>query len=333
MHFYLDRTLPISVGVQLRGQLEYGVAHGDIRRGSKLPSVRSLAHTLGVAPATVSQVYKELLQEGLLETIPGKGTYVTESPAAPTRDFTALHRVADELLGRAYALGYEANELAQLVQVKANSYRPAEPLELIFVGIFPEATRAYTDALRHFLRPTDRLRGITLDELARPDGRLQAEKADLVVTLGHREGAVRKLLRRVQPLTSVNFLPASEVCAALAALAPKTRLGIVATFPEFLPTMKHGVVSHAPGAEVRGGTLHSPDLPEVLAWSEVVVYATGSEAVATSAPRYVVTLEYRHTPEPHSVETKLLPLIETLRFEKSHEKRTDEHPRAELAAS
>ena len=333
MHFYLDRTLPISVGVQLRGQLEYGVAHGDIRRGSKLPSVRDLSRTLGIAPATVSQVYKELLQEGLLETIPGKGTYVTESPTAPTRDFTALHRVADELLGRAYALGYEAGELAHLVQLKANSYRPAEPLELIFVGIFSEATRAYTDALRHFLRPNDRLRGITLDELARPDGRLQAEKADLVVTLGHREGAVRKLLRRAQPLTSVNFVLAAEVCAALAALAPKTRLGIVATFPEFLPTMKHGVVSHAPRAEVRGSTLHSPDLPEVLAWSEVVVYATGSEAVATSAPRHVVTLEYRHTPEPHSVETKLLPLIETLRFEKSHEKRTDEHSRNELATS
>ena len=321
MHFYLDRTLPISVGLQLRGQLEYGVAHGDIGRGSKLPSVRDLSRTLGVAPATVSQVYKELLQEGLLETIPGKGTYVTESPVDHTRDFTALHRVADELLQRAYALGYEAGELAHLVQLKANSYRPTEPLELIFVGIFPEATRAYTDALRRFLRPTDRLRGITLDALAQPDGRLQIEKADLVVTLGHREGAVRKLLRRAQPLTSVNFLPAEEVCAALAALTPKTRLGIVVTFPEFLPTMKRGVTHDAPHAEVRSSTLHSPDLSEVLAWSEVVVYATGSEAVAASVPQSVVTLEYRHTPEPRSVETKLLPLIENLR-----EKRLYEHP-------
>ncbi len=329
MHFYLDRTLPISVGVQLRGQLEYGVAHGDIGRGSKLPSVRDLSRTLGVAPATVSQVYKELLQEGLLETIPGKGTYVTESPMTPARDFTALHHVADELLERAYALGYEAGELAHLVQLKARSYRPAEPLELVFVGIFPEATRAYTDALRLFLKPTDRLRGITLDALAQPDGRLQVEKADLVVTLGHREGAVRKLLRRAQPLTSVNFLPASEVCAALAALVPKTRLGIVATFPEFLPTMKRGVVSYAPHAEVRSSTLHSPDLPELLTRSEVVVYATGSEAVAASAPPHVVTFEYRHTPEPHSVETKLLPLTEKLR----HEKRNDDYPRAELAAS
>ncbi len=329
MHFYLDRSLPIPVGVQLRGQLEYGVACGDIGRGSKLPSVRDLSRTLGVAPATVSQVYKELLQEGLLETVPGKGTYVTESPRTPARDFTALHRIADELIDRAYALGYEAAELAQLVQLKVSSYRPTRPLELVFVGIFPEATRAYTDALRHFLKPTDQLRGITLDELAQFEGQTLCADADLVITLGHREGAVRKLLGAARPLTSVNLLPTEDVRAALAALAPQTRLGLVATFPEFLPTMKNGVVHCAPGAEVRPCTLHNPALPDLLAWSEVVVYATGSEVVAEAAPPHVVTFEYRHTPETHSVETKLLPLIEKLRFEK----RQDEHPRNELATS
>ena len=32
----LDRDLPIPVGVQLRGQIEYGVATGEIARGSAL---------------------------------------------------------------------------------------------------------------------------------------------------------------------------------------------------------------------------------------------------------------------------------------------------------
>ncbi len=56
MRFDLDRSLPIPVGVQLRGQIEYGVACGDIARGGQLPSVRELSSALGVAPATVSQV-------------------------------------------------------------------------------------------------------------------------------------------------------------------------------------------------------------------------------------------------------------------------------------
>ncbi len=329
MNFYLDRSLPLSVRAQLRGQLEYGVACGDIVRGSQLPSVRELSSTLRIAPATVSQVYKELLQEGLLETVPGKGTYVTDLPATPpSRDFTALHRLADECIERAYKLGYEAGELAHLVQLKASSYHVARPLELIFVGIFPAATRAYIAALRGFLNPTDRIRGMTLAELAKPPQPAYVAQSDLIVTLGHREQAVRKLLGDAQPLVSINFLLSDDTCSALDALTPQVRLGIVATFPEFLPTMKRGVVRYAPDADVRPCTLNSPDLAALLAWSEVVVYATGSEAVAAAAPAHTQTFEYRHTPEPHSVETQLLPLVEKLR----HEKRTYEHLRNELAA-
>ena len=92
MHFYLDRSLPIPVGVQLRGQIEYGIACGEIERGGQLPSVRELSSTLGIAPATVSQVYKELLQEGLIETLAGKGTYVIDTAELPGRDFTAMHQ-------------------------------------------------------------------------------------------------------------------------------------------------------------------------------------------------------------------------------------------------
>lgn len=332
MHFDLDRSLPIPVGVQLRGQIEYGIACGDISRGSRLPSVRELSSTLGVAPATVSQVYKELLKEGLIETILGKGTYVTTTPMeAPERDFSALHRAVDELIERARILGYEVGELAHLVQLKAHTYRPSHPVELAFVGIFPEATRAYVEELQKFLRPADRLQAVTLEELeTQPERRVQLAQVDLVVTLGHREGAVRKLLSTARPLTSINFIPSEATRTALAALAPKIRLGVVATFPDFLPTMKSGVLRYAPHVyEMRSSTLGSPELTDLLAWSEVVVYATGAEAVAVAVPRDVDTFEYRHTPEPRSVETSLLPLVEKVRYEK---RRFDEDSRDELAA-
>ena len=177
----LDRSLPISVGVQLRGQLEYGVACGEIVRGSRLPSVRELSAGLGVAPATVSQVYKELVRDGLLETVPGKGTYVTRTPpGAPARNLVGLHRLADELLERAQALGYEVGEVAYLVQLKARHRLPL-PLRLVFVGIFPEATRAYVEELRQFLRPADRLEAVTLAALDRPETRAWLAQADVVV--------------------------------------------------------------------------------------------------------------------------------------------------------
>ena len=76
--------------------------------------------------------------------------------------------------------------------------------------------------------------------------------------------------------------------------------------------MKRGGVHYAPDAEVHLCTLNSPDLAALLAWSEVMVYATGSESVASAVSGAVRTFEYRHTPETHSVDTQMLPLIEKL---------------------
>ena len=77
------------MGVQLRGQIEYGIACGEIERGARLPSVRDLAHDLGVAHMTVVQVYKELLSLGLTVTQPGRGTFVADAPR-PSPDLEPL---------------------------------------------------------------------------------------------------------------------------------------------------------------------------------------------------------------------------------------------------
>ena len=60
MEFSVDRDLPVPLGVQLRGLIEYGIACGELVPGDRLPSVRELADPLGVAPMTVSQVYARI---------------------------------------------------------------------------------------------------------------------------------------------------------------------------------------------------------------------------------------------------------------------------------
>ena len=43
-----------------------------------MPSVRELARRLRVNPATVAQAYRELAQEGFVETRHGAGTFIRE---------------------------------------------------------------------------------------------------------------------------------------------------------------------------------------------------------------------------------------------------------------
>jgi DNA-binding transcriptional MocR family regulator len=67
---------------------------GTLRPGDKLPSVREFCKTRGLSPATVLHAYDTLVSEGLIESRPRSGYYVSESqkPAAAPRSSTPKSR-------------------------------------------------------------------------------------------------------------------------------------------------------------------------------------------------------------------------------------------------
>ena len=68
----------------LREQLRAALIDGA-KAGDRVPAERELAVRFGVSPATVSRSLQELQFEGLIERIPGKGTFVC-APAASAPD-------------------------------------------------------------------------------------------------------------------------------------------------------------------------------------------------------------------------------------------------------
>ena len=93
----IDRGSTVSVSVQLRGALEFGIASGDLPEGLRLPSVRALAERLGLSPVTVSNVYAALQKAGHIEGRIGQGTFVSGSATrASAANLQALeNRIAD----------------------------------------------------------------------------------------------------------------------------------------------------------------------------------------------------------------------------------------------
>jgi DNA-binding transcriptional regulator YhcF (GntR family) len=61
---------------QIRAQLADRIASGDLTPGTRLPTVRALADTLGVATNTVARAYRELEHAGLVTTRGRAGTVV-----------------------------------------------------------------------------------------------------------------------------------------------------------------------------------------------------------------------------------------------------------------
>lgn len=116
--FKVDRASPLPVYVQLAEQIRLLVRRGALSPGDPLPTVRELAVALGVNANTVTRVYRDLQQEGLLRLERGLGTYVQPQQRESTlvdRDYQRIVKRTRELVALCRESGLTARELAQLV--------------------------------------------------------------------------------------------------------------------------------------------------------------------------------------------------------------------------
>ena len=78
----VDPRSPVPVFHQLRQQVAALVDTGALPAGARLPSVRQLAEDLGLAAGTVARAYRELEQDGIVESRRRTGTTVAAGRAA-----------------------------------------------------------------------------------------------------------------------------------------------------------------------------------------------------------------------------------------------------------
>lgn len=319
MRIRVDRDLPVPIPVQIQGQIEYGVSNGDFPPGSRLPSVRELAETLGVSPVTISTVYRELAERDLIETTRGRGTFVRD-PGCETDVASGCDAWLDmdiaRLLDRADRHGVDRSDLVARVQRAASvGLQTGRPLRIVFVGVYLEATHTYAAALRPYLRAGDTLAVTTFADLAsRPEGHDALDRADLVLTFAHRERELAPFLGGDVVVRTVHLIPSARTRTALAELDPRGRVILASSLPEFLPTFRSSFerfASHV--ADVVPVCSADPSFRSVLELADVVIYGTGSDEVTRNVPPHVRVFEYRHEPDPIHIERSLLPVLAQLR--------------------
>lgn len=67
---------------QLCENIRRCILTGQIKPGAQLPSVRSLAGELAINPNTIQKAYAELERQGVISSLPGRGSFVPEDIAA-----------------------------------------------------------------------------------------------------------------------------------------------------------------------------------------------------------------------------------------------------------
>ncbi len=120
----LDKFSPEPLYQQIKQIIERYIHDGKWQAGQKLPSENELVDALEVSRMTVNRALRELTQQGLVNRVHGKGTFVAERPRHAS--LIELEDIATEVLSRGKSYRSEVINL----QRKAADQELAEAMQL-----------------------------------------------------------------------------------------------------------------------------------------------------------------------------------------------------------
>jgi GntR family transcriptional regulator len=96
MDIILLNTADQPIYQQIKSQIITQILNGQLPEGEKLPSIRGLAKELKISVITTKRAYEELENEGFIDTVPGKGSFVSSRDRGMLRD-RQLQEIQDRL--------------------------------------------------------------------------------------------------------------------------------------------------------------------------------------------------------------------------------------------
>src|SRR4051795_5543642 len=113
--------------LQLVDQVKAAAASGAVQSGDPLPSIRPLAEELRVNRNTVAKAYAELESQGVIESVAGKGCFVSanNSPLKKEVRRRILADEIDEAVVQAHHFQVAKAEFLRLAEERFDSFERA----------------------------------------------------------------------------------------------------------------------------------------------------------------------------------------------------------------
>lgn len=119
MNILLNPSSGEPIYLQIVRQIRAGILQGELSPGTALPSIRQLAKDLQISVITTKRAYSELEAEGLIDSMVGKGSFVSGGSPEFIRE-QRMRRIEEriqELLSECRGIPLSTNELIDWIRL------------------------------------------------------------------------------------------------------------------------------------------------------------------------------------------------------------------------
>ncbi len=274
----IDKNSESPVYRQIIEQVAGMVRAGVYRSGDRLPTERELAVALGVARGTVNRAYEELTRSQILESIPGRGSFISarQDVVETGRKEQAVTLIAD-LVDQLRELRFSYREIRNLVELGILEKEHAfDEFAIAVVDCNPEALAVFQKQLQLLSHLPVTL--FLLDELAGAgDADRRLAVFDLILTSARHYSELLGLApHQKDRVVQVALSPSQQTIISLASVKPGRRIGLVyrsRQFREIILNKLHDLMIEGPFKETSGSD--ADGLADFIADLDLVIVPPG----------------------------------------------------------
>ena len=125
----VDPRSGVPIYLQVIEQVKRSVAVGILQPGEQLPTVKQLALDLTINPNTVAKAYRDLERDGVIETSPGRGSFIRANGVAESAKAAAsdvAREVLESAVREAKSVGLNRTEVRGLAEAALDRWFPEE---------------------------------------------------------------------------------------------------------------------------------------------------------------------------------------------------------------
>lgn len=119
MNIIVSNSSSIPLYLQIKSQIESEILKGNLNTSDPLPSIRVLAKELKVSIITTKKAYEELERDGLIQTVAGKGSFVSSKNNERLKEIT-MSKIEDslsEIIKTAKSIDLAEENLIEVIKI------------------------------------------------------------------------------------------------------------------------------------------------------------------------------------------------------------------------